>query len=92
MYSINLRKGRHVYVRLSPSVRRSIGLVLWNPGTPTVEGEAAVLPDRAATAVPVGGQQRLAFLVPKSGTYYLEVDFVPPAQGRISYSLSVATS
>jgi hypothetical protein len=92
VYSINLRKGRHVYVRLSPSVRRSIGLVLWNPGTPTVEGEAAVLPDRAATAVPVGGQQRLAFLVPKSGTYYLEVDFVPPAQGRISYSLSVATS
>jgi serine protease len=92
VYSINLRKGHHVYVRLSPSVRRSIGLVLWNPGTPTVQGEAAVLPDRAATAVAVGGQQRLAFLVPKTGTYYLEVEFDPPAQGRISYSLSVATT
>jgi serine protease len=92
VYSINLRKGHHVYVRLSPSVRRSIGLVLWNPGTPTVQGEAAVLPDRAATAVAVGGQQRLAFLVPKTGTYYLEVEFDPPAQRRISYSLSVATT
>ena len=92
VYSINLRKGRHIFVRLSPSVRRSIGLVLWNPGTQTVEGEAAVLPDRAATSVPVGGQPRLSFLVPKTGTYYLEVDFVPPAQGHITYSLSVAIS
>jgi subtilisin family serine protease len=91
VYSIDLQKGRHVYVRLSPSARRSIGLVLWNPGTPTVEGQAAVLPDRAATAVPVGGQQRIAFLVPKTGTYYLEVEFVPPAQGRVSYTLAVAT-
>jgi hypothetical protein len=91
VYSINLRKGRHVYVRLSPSARRAIGLVLWNPGTPSVEGEAAVPPNRAATAVAVGGQQRLAYLVPKTGTYYLEVRFVPPAQGRLTYTLSVAT-
>jgi serine protease len=91
VYSMRLQKGRHVYVRLSPSARRSIGLVLWNPGTPSVEGVAAVLPDRAATAVPVGGQQRLAFLVPKTGTYYLEVKFLPPAQGRITYTLAVAT-
>ena len=91
VYSLKLQKGRHVYVRLSPSARRSIGLVLWKPGTPTVEGLAAVLPDRAATAVPVGGQERLAFLVPATGTYYLEVKFVPPSQGRITYTLAVAT-
>ncbi len=91
VYSIKLLKGRHVYVRLSPSVRRAIGLVLWNPGTASVEGEAAVPPDRAATAVAVGGQQRLAYLVPKTGTYYVEVRFVPPAQGRLTYTLSVAT-
>jgi hypothetical protein len=91
VYSIKLRKGLHVYIRLSTSVRRAIGLVLWNPGTPSVEGEAAVPPDRAATAVAVGGQQRLAYLVPKTGTYYVEVRFVPPAQGRLTYTLSVAT-
>jgi hypothetical protein len=50
-----------------------------------------VPPNRAATAVAVGGQQRLAYLVPKSGTYYVEVRFVPPAQGRLTYMLSVAT-
>ncbi len=91
VYSIRLEKGRHVYVRLSPSVRGAIGLVLWKPGTPTVVGEAAVPPDRSATGVTVGGQERLAYLVPKTGTYYVEVKFVPPARGRITYSLAVAT-
>jgi hypothetical protein len=91
VYSIRLQKGRYVYVRLSPSAPHAVGLTLWNPGTPTVVGQAAVPPDRAATAVAIGGQERIAYLVPKTGVYYVEVKFVPPARGRITYSLSVAT-
>jgi hypothetical protein len=91
VYSIKLTKGRHLYVRLSPSARGAASLVLWNPGTPVVEGEAAVAANRAATAAAVGGQKRLAFVVSKTGTYYLEVKFVPPARGRITYTLAVAT-
>jgi subtilase family protein len=91
VYSIRLQKGRHLYVRLSPSARGAVSLVLWKPGTPVVDGEAAVAADRAATGIASGGQQRIALVVPKTGTYYLEVKFVPPARGRITYSLAVAT-
>jgi hypothetical protein len=37
------------------------------------------------------GQKRMAVVVPATGTYYLEVKFVPPARARVTYTLSVAT-
>ena len=52
---------------------------------------AAMRRAAAHEAPQVGGQQRLAFLVPRTGTYYIEVKFLPPAQGRITYTLAVAT-
>ena len=47
--------------------------------------------NKAATALTVGGQQRLAYVVPATGSYYLEVKFVPPARARVTYTLAVAT-
>ena len=44
------------------------------------------------TGAAVGSQKRLAYVVPATGTYYLEVRFVPPARGRVTYTLSVATT
>jgi len=91
VYSIKLEKGRQLYLRLSSTTHRALGLVLWKPGTPTVVGAAAVAPDRAATSIAEGGQERISYLVQKSGTYYVEVKFRPPARGRITYTLAVAT-
>jgi hypothetical protein len=91
VYSIRLEKGRELYARLSASTPTAVGLVLWKPGTQHVAGPGVQPENQAALATSVGGQERLAFAVPESGVYYLEVRFVPPARGRVTYTLSIAT-
>jgi subtilase family protein len=90
VYSLRLEKGRELFARLSPSTPSAVSLVLWKPGTLHVTGTAEHDSDRAATATAVGAQKRLAFVVPATGTYYVEVRFVPPARARVTYTLSVA--
>lgn len=92
VYSIRLEKGHELFARLSPSTSGAVGLALWKPGTLHVTGTAEHASDQVATAVAVGAQKRLAYVVPASGTYYLEVRFVPPARARLTYTLSVATT
>jgi hypothetical protein len=91
VYSLPLQKGRELFARLSASTRSAVSLVLWKPGTQRVEGPNAHDSDKVAMAVAVGGQKRLAYAVAETGTYYLEVKFVPPARARITYTLAVAT-
>jgi subtilisin family serine protease len=91
VYSLPLHTGRELFARLSASTRSAVSLVLWKPGTQRVEGPNARDSNKVATAVAVGGQKRLAYLVPETGTYYLEVRFVPPARARVTYTLAVAT-
>jgi subtilisin family serine protease len=92
VYSLRLAKGRELFARLSPSTAGAASLVLWKPGTLHVTGTAEHDSDQAASATTVGGQKRLAYVVPATGTYYLEVRFVPPARARLTYTLSVATA
>jgi len=92
VYSIRLEKGHELFARLSPSASGAVGLALWKPGTLHVTGTAEHASDQVATAVAVGAQKRLAYVVPASGTYYVEVRFVPPARARLTYTLSVATT
>ena len=54
-------------------------------GTP-----AQVLADRAARSVAVTGQQRLGYVAPADGTYYLEVRAGGPSRTADRYELSVA--
>jgi hypothetical protein len=91
VYSITLARGRHLFVRLSPSASHAVSLELWKPGTVRVEGPAASAANRVAKAVAVGKQLRLSYVVPKTGKYYLEVEFVPPARARITYALALST-
>jgi subtilase family protein len=91
VYSLRLQKGRQLFVRLSPSRSSAVSLLLWKPGTQHVEGADVDAANRVATAVTVSGQKRLAVVVPATGTYYLEVKFVPPARARVTYTLAVAT-
>jgi hypothetical protein len=91
VYSIRLEAGRELYARLSTSADSAVSLALWNPGTQYVVGVNAQTGDQAAVATSVAGQKRLAFTVPRTGTYYLEVRFVPPARARVTYTLSLAT-
>jgi hypothetical protein len=91
VYSIRLEQGRELYARLSPSNAGAVSLVLWKPGTQHVAGPNVQSESEAAVATGVGGQKRLAFVVPATGTYYLEVRFTPPARSRVTYSLALAT-
>jgi serine protease len=91
VYSLRLQQGRRLFVRLSPSNASAVSVLLWKPDTQHVDGPDVDPADKLATAVTASGQKRMAVVVPATGTYYLEVKFVPPARARVTYTLSVAT-
>jgi subtilisin family serine protease len=92
VYSVRLQKGRSLYARLSPSRAGAVSFSLWRPGTLHVQGPLVHASDQLQLATSAGSQKRLAFAVPETGVYYLEATFAPPAQGRVNYTLSLATS
>ena len=51
---------------------------------------ATLARDLAATAVPGGGQARLSFVAPSTGTYYLAAALAPRVRTRLAYTLSVS--
>jgi subtilisin family serine protease len=91
VYSVALRQGRRLYVRLSASKRGVVGLSLWSPDTQHVVGTAVAASDRLAGSVAVGGQQRLTFLAPRTGRYFVVARLLPKARTRADYTLSLAT-
>jgi hypothetical protein len=91
VYKITLDKGQRLFARLSPSVAGSTSLVLWRPGTETVDGLRVPLADEAARARAVGTQQWLGFPVPVTGVYYLELKQIKPVRSSVTYTLAVAT-
>jgi subtilisin family serine protease len=97
VYSIKLFKGERLYARLSPATTAAVKLMLWKPGTQHVAGienpqdVRVTLADRAAAAVAVGGQQRIAFSAPAGGVYYLEATLTAPTRNPVAYQLAVAT-
>ncbi|HZO98158.1 MAG TPA: S8 family serine peptidase [Gaiellaceae bacterium] len=91
VYAVRLVKGRRLYARLSASVRGAAALTLWRPGTAHVWGPELRVADRAASGASVGAQERLAFLAPASGRYFVAVK-LSHARMRISYTLALATA
>jgi subtilisin family serine protease len=92
VYSLPLVKGQKLYARLTAPAAAKASLLLWKPGTQTVLGLRAVTGEEAALATRTGGQQRLAFSVPATGTYFLQVKDGAPTRMSPTYRLSVARS
>ncbi|HEX4518958.1 MAG TPA: S8 family serine peptidase [Gaiellaceae bacterium] len=91
VYSLKLNQGDEVFARLGTGTPAPTSLQLWKPGTTTVLGPAKkLLPDRAALSASVAGQERLGYVVPVAGTYYLEVKDGGPSRPPDRYQLSVA--
>jgi subtilisin family serine protease len=91
VYSIRLTKGDELFARLGLGSPVANKLMLWKPGTRTVNGTPAQLQsDRAVTSAAVNGQQRLAYVAPATGVYYLEVKVGGPSRAADRYDLSVA--
>jgi Subtilase family len=88
VYRVRVAKGRRLFARLQglPGAR----LVIWKPGTATVEGLRVPLSFRAAQSSRIGVQQRVAYTARESGWYYLEVKLGSPGSGpyRLSYAKS----
>ena len=90
VFSINVPAGDRLYTRLTPLVPAQTTLVLWKPGTTTVDGLSTALQNQAARSLAVGLQQRLAFTASVGGTYYVEVKLVHQTRNPVPYTLSVA--
>jgi subtilisin family serine protease len=91
VYSIHLAAGDELFARLGLRQVAPTSLALWKPGTVHVTGPPReVLTSRAAHSTIVGGQQRLGYVAPVEGTYYLEVAVHGPSRALDRYALSVA--
>jgi subtilisin family serine protease len=91
VYSIRLDKGDRLFARLGLGSPVPNSLLLWRPGTTTVSGSPTeIQDDRAARSIAVAGQQRLSYLVPATGIYYLEVTTTAKSRAADRYDLSVA--
>jgi hypothetical protein len=92
VYSIRLDKGERLFARLGLGSPVPNTMLLWRPGTTTVNGSASeIQDDRAARSIAVAGQQRLSYAVPATGVYYLEVTTSAKSRAADKYDLSVAT-
>jgi subtilisin family serine protease len=91
VYSIKLAKGEEIFARLGRATAAPTSLSLWKPGTTHVGSTRGLLPDRAALSSSVTGQQRLGYVAPAPGVYYLEVKIDAPSRAVDVYRLSVAT-
>jgi hypothetical protein len=91
VYSIHLNRGAELFARLGRGSPFQNALLLWRPGTTTVNGSPEqVRVDRAARSIMVSGQERLAYVASTTGVYYLEVKVGGPTRAADVYALSVA--
>jgi hypothetical protein len=86
VYRVKLRKGERLFARLTLAKQSDVSLLLWKPGTKSVEGLRSPQSFRAAQSSRVGLQERLAYSAPQTGWYYLEAQLAAP--GATAYTLS----
>ena len=91
VYSIHLNKGDELFARLGLGSPVANTLLLWRPGTSSINGSATEVRDsRAARSIAVAGQERLSYIAPATGVYYLEVKAGGTSRAADRYELSVA--
>jgi hypothetical protein len=87
VYRVRLRTGQRLTVLLQGPEHGNADLLLWKPGTQTVEPRSlAGLKRRVAQAAHRGGSERLSYGAGAAGWYYLEVKLTRPGSG--AYKLS----
>jgi subtilisin family serine protease len=90
VYRVALSQREHLTARLTGSwPGAQVNLVLWKPGTRKVDQPKARTLRAAQSAMP-GANQRVTFIAPGRGWYYVEVKVVAPGYG--SYTLSLSKS
>jgi subtilisin family serine protease len=91
VYRVALRKQQRLTATVAAGwTGANVALELWRPGTPKVDQRATVRKFRAAQAAVPGSDQRLGFVAPVTGWYYVEVKTTSPGFG--SYALNLRKS
>jgi subtilisin family serine protease len=89
VYRIKLTAGQRFSATVKGPAGTNTNLVLWKPGTPTVESlSLELLQLRAAQAAGPGAAKRLRYRAPHTGWYYLEVKLATPGFGPYTLSYS----
>jgi subtilisin family serine protease len=92
VYRVHLTKGARLFARLTPATNATVRLTLWPPGTQAVEPRtiaAKLATSPVARSSRVGGQARLAYRAPVTGTYYVEAKLAAPVRDPVQYRLSL---
>ena len=89
VYRVRLRKKQRLNASVSAKWNgANVALELWRPGTRKVDRPATVRTLRAAQAAAPGSRQRLGFVAPATGWYYVEVKATSPGSGAYALKLS----
>jgi hypothetical protein len=91
VYRVNVAKGQLLRAFLRGPAGTQTNLILWRPGTETVEGLSPEVQERRVTqSVRAGPNEALSYRAPEGGWYYVEVKMTGPGSGR--YALRLAKS
>jgi subtilisin family serine protease len=82
VYRVKLHAQQRIWVRLRGPAGTDVNLVLWKPGTQTVEGFSPRLQaNRATQSAAAGPSEHFVYRAPVGGWYYLEVKLATPGSG-----------
>jgi subtilisin family serine protease len=88
VYRVMLRKGQRLSVSLSGWTDANVELSLWRPGTKKVDEPATAKRLRAAQSARPGARQRVGFVSPVAGWYFVEARVGSPGFGAYSLVLT----
>jgi subtilisin family serine protease len=89
VYRLKLRAHQRLAAVVHGPEGSSLDLVLWKPGTKTVEGLSATLQNRRATySSHAGPNQRFSYKARGAGWYYVEVKIAKPGYGAYTLRLT----
>jgi len=89
VYRVHMRMEQRLAAVLHGAVGDNLDLVLWKPGTKTVEGLTATLSNRRAVySAHTGPNQRFRYTARRAGWYYVEVKIASPGAGPYTLRLS----
>jgi subtilisin family serine protease len=88
VYRVQLRKRQRIRATVSAWNGANVSLELWRPGTRKVDVATTAKKLRAAQSVRPGSIQRVGFVAPSAGWYFLEVKASSPGFGP--YTLKLA--
>lgn len=88
VYRVQLRKDQKLTASLNAAwTGASVALELWRPGTRQVDIASSVRKQRAAQSAGASAHQRLRFIAPTAGWYYVEAKTNSPGFGEYTLSL-----